>query len=98
MAYRIVYGPEIKAPKQTRRTSVRIPAFTAAFLLAFVLLVRQFWPAGTEILKQYLLPGEPTVTEQAFSAMVENIRAGEGIGEAFAVFCEEIIHDDQSPD
>lgn len=97
MGYRIVYGPEIRPPRERAGTSGRLPAMTAAFLLIFALLVRQFWPEGTQILRQYLLPGELSVTEQAFSSLMQNIRGGESVLSAFTVFCQEIIQYGQMP-
>ena len=40
---------------------------------------------------RWLLPGNARVTEAALGQLVENVRAGEPMGEAITVFCREII-------
>lgn len=92
MGYRIVYGPDMTVCKPQSENRSRIAVMTAVFLLLFMLLVRQYWPAGTQVLKQYLLPGELTVTEQAFQSMMDELRSGEQAGAAFTAFCQEIVH------
>ena len=42
-------------------------------------------------IRRLLLPGDPAVTEKAIVSMVNEFRAGEGMQEAFAVFCREVI-------
>ncbi len=76
----------------------RFQLMTAVCMLAFVLCVRSFWPAGTEKLKEFLLPGEPSGTEAAFSNLVSNLKDGDRIGDAIAVFCGEIIDHAQISD
>lgn len=92
MAYRIVYGPEIRAPRRWENFPLRRQLLTAAFGLLFVLLVRQIWPEGMAVLRQILLPGEPTLTEQAFNDLVVHIRNGSSLGDAVTAFCQQIIH------
>ena len=92
MSYRIVYGPEIPAPELNRGGAFRIQMWTAVFLLVFALLVRQMWPEGTRILRNYLLPGDLTVTEAALSDMVAGLQVGQPAGEALTAFCRQIIH------
>lgn len=91
MAYRIVYGPEIKAPRRFENRQLRRQILTAAFALLFVLLVRQLWPEGMTVLRELLLPGEPAITEQAFSDMIGNLHDGSPVGEAVTAFCRQII-------
>ena len=100
MAYRVEYGA--KEPKKTPRASkifsqIRIQLFTAAFLLVFLLGVRQSWPEGTAKLKEFLLPGKPATTETALQNFITNLKEGSDIGEAFTAFCEEIIDHAQLP-
>lgn len=93
MAYRIVYGPMPPVSREKNYKFLRIQMLTALFLLLFVLLVRQAWPEGTAVLRSMLLPGEPTVTEAAFSEMVIDIQSGEPVREAFTAFCRQIVDD-----
>ena len=39
----------------------------------------------------WLLPGDPAVTEAAIKEMIEKLSAGEGFGDAVTAFCKEII-------
>ena len=84
MGYRIVYGDEpIKGQKS------RLGLWTAGFLLVFVTIVRLTWPVGAECLRGVLEPDGQTV--DAFSQMVENVGAGQGMGEAVTVFCRSVV-------
>ncbi len=42
-------------------------------------------------IRRLLLPGDPVVTERAIIKMVDELRAGEGVTEAFSTFCNEVI-------
>lgn len=96
MAYRIEYGPPFQPP-QKKRSTTRLRIMTAACLLLFVLLVRQAWPEGTEKLRQFLLPGEPTVTQEAFYSMIEGIQDGVPMGDALTAFCQQIVDYEKAP-
>lgn len=91
MGYRVVYGPMPKMAKKQERKPLRLQMLTATFLLLFAWTVRQAWPEGREVLRQYLLPGEPTVTEEAFRNMLEDLRQGEPVLDAVSAFCAEIV-------
>ena len=84
MGYRIVYGEE---PRSRRKS--RLGLWTAAFLLIFVMAVRLAWPAGAEQLRAVLEPKGETVV--AFSEMVANVGAGQGMGEAVTAFCRSVV-------
>lgn len=95
MGYRIQYNPE-----QNKKYPIRLAS-----------AVRQRWLVGTAIiavlllglaglndgkaLKAWLLPGDPQVTEAALATMVEDIRAGEALGDAVTAFCLEIMENAQ---
>ena len=96
MAYRIEYGPAVPPKYQKKYKPQRLQAMTAAFLLLFSLIVRQYFPAGTEQLRRILLPGTPTVTQQALDTLMTDLRDGYPIGNAFTAFCEHIISHDQT--
>ena len=93
MAYRVVYGPMPKAAPKGRSLP-RVRVLTAAWLLVFSLGVRQLWPEGREVLRQLLLPGEQTAAQTAFDGMLEELRAGETLGEAVTAFCRQIVQDE----
>ena len=89
MGYRIVYGEE---PTIGRKS--RLGLWTAVFLLIFVTAVRLAWPAGAEQLRAVLEPKGETVV--AFSEMVANVGAGQGMGEAVTAFCRSVVNSAQS--
>lgn len=80
-------------PSEKKRGPLRLQFLTTVFLLLFTLAVRQFWPEGTRMLREFLIPGEPTVTQAAFSEMVTEIQAGEPLGDAVTAFCRQIVED-----
>ena len=99
MSYRIVYGNEIptKFMQPPRRSQIRM--MTAVCMILFSLAVGQFWPRGKQVLQEFLLPGEPTVTEEAFSDLVENLYQGMKLEAAMTAFCQQIIdHGAGEPD
>ena len=87
MGYRIVYGEDPFVERKERKSHLR--AMTAAFLLAFVVLVRCCWPQGAALLRQTLLPGD----DEAFRQMTADIQAGEPVGDAVTAFCRSIVED-----
>jgi len=96
MPYRIEYGSAIP-PQYIKKTNpLRLQIMTAACLVTFSLLVRQFFPAGTEKLREILLPGTPTVTQDALDILMGDLRNGEPITDAFTAFCVYIVDHDQS--
>lgn len=87
MGYRIIYAQEPLAPEKPRGTKLKM--MTAAFALALVVLVRLFWPQGTQMLQNALLPGDHSHLDQ----LTRDIRAGEPVGEAVTAFCQSIIEE-----
>lgn len=91
MGYRVEYEAMWKIGKRTSGEKQRIPGLTAAFLLAFVLLVNGFWPRGREVLREILWPGDTAVTAAALETFAQELREGEPVGAAVESFCREII-------
>jgi hypothetical protein len=46
---------------------------------------------GLPWVQKYLLPGDPEVTAAALEQMVDDLRAGHGLGAAVTAFCREIV-------
>ena len=92
MSYRIEYGSAAPAQYRKYRGKTWFRSLTAMCLILFALGVSQFWPKGQQVLRAYFLPGEPTVTEQAFSDLVSDLSHGIGLEEAMTVFCQQIIN------
>lgn len=96
MSYHIEYGP-VNLPKHAENHKpLRLRIITAVFLLSFALMVRQFFPASADRLRRILLPCTPTVTQQALDYMMNDLRSGEPLGQAFTTFCTYIIDNDEA--
>ena len=91
MSYRIEYGTAVPAKylKKKRKSHFRI--FNALCILLFAFGTGRVWPEGREKLQNFLLPGEPSVTEQAFTGMISDLSEGVNLEEAMLVFCQQII-------
>lgn len=90
MAYRIDYGPAVPKKVASGGRQLRWQTMTAAFLLLFVLLVKQTWPEGTDKLRACLIPGGEG-TQLAFQEFVTELHEGESVGEALTAFCRQVI-------
>lgn len=98
MSYRIEYGPAVPARYVRKRQPFRLQLMTALFLLLFSFAVQRFFPAGTLKLRSLLLPQTPSVTQEALSAFMEDLRCGTALDDSFTAFCAYIIdHDERLP-
>lgn len=86
MGYRIVYGAD-PFEEGTKKSHLR--SLTAGFALAFVILVRLFYPHGADLLRAQLLPGD----DAALAQLTADLRAGEPVGEAVTAFCRTIMEE-----
>ena len=93
MGYQIVYGPTEDMHTKSVRSSVRFRTMVAAALVLFALTVRLTWQEGADILREYLIPGERTLTQQAFLELVVDLRQGEFLKDALTVFCQRILNE-----
>ena len=93
MGYRIDYVDVPDRQRNPEDRGGRVRRMTALFLLLFCLSVRIFSEKGTDVLREFVLPGERTVTEEAVQTFVEHLRMGNGIGESLEVFCMEVLQD-----
>ena len=91
MSYRIEYGTAVPVKFQEKKRKSHVRILTALFILLFVLGVGEFWADGKQVLQKFLLPGEPSVTEQAFSDMVSDLTDGAALEEAMVAFCHQIL-------
>lgn len=94
LTYRIEYGPPVRRKEAQPKNALRLRGMIAAFLMAFLLLTRLLWPAGTDKLRQMLLPGGNN-TQEAIQEMMEQLREGERVGDAVTAFCRQILEDGQ---
>lgn len=87
--YRIDYpGSEPKVCKI--RGKYRLAVMTGVFFLAFLLLVKSFWPAGLDKLQSMFIPGGAE-NRAAFRQMVAQLRNGTDLADALTVFCRQVI-------
>lgn len=89
LAYKIQYSPEDKRryPGAKGKTNFRFGQwFLVLCVLAAVLLARQYG------VPDFLIPGDPTVTREAASLMMDSLQSGSSLNEAVTVFCKEVLH------
>lgn len=91
MSYRIEYGTAIPPKFCRKKTKTHIRKLTAMGILMFALIVNTFWPEGRTLLQNFMLPGNPSVTERAFSDMISELTHGIPMEEAMVAFCQKII-------
>lgn len=90
MGYRIDYSTG-QAKKQKLSVLSKSAAAKASGVIAALLLLAVLVSLGGGQIKDFLLPGDPEVTETALQEMAVDIREGEGFRDAFAAFCQKII-------
>lgn len=91
MGYRIDYPQGIQAQRKQKRSSKVIP-FTILFFLLFLFCTVRFWQQGVETLQKFLLPGDAAVTAAALQDFTQALKTGESLSNAFAEFCQQVIH------
>ena len=60
-------------------------------LLLFLLLVRLYWPAGTQVLRELLLPGASQTAFAEVQTLTQELRDGEPLGQALEDYCRRIL-------
>lgn len=89
MAYRVEYEPG----KREKQHSGRFPLLLAGCILAFLVLVNSLWPQGAQVLRQWLIPGNPVVTVAALESFAEELKDGQPISDSLERFCKRILDD-----
>ena len=86
MRYKIIY-PQIGKHKYRKpRKPHNIMMITGSIAFIAVLMIT-LWQGSLS----WLLPGDPVVTEFALQEMIDRLRDGEGLGQAVATFCREVV-------
>ena len=85
MAYKFTY-PTVGNRHYTTRKPLPIWALPAGLISAFFIAIT-IYNGGLN----WLLPGDPAVTEAALREMVERLSDGEAFSDAITAFCKEII-------
>ena len=91
MSYRIEYGTDVPHRFRPQKVKSHVRTLTALSILLFALAVGKCWPDGRQVLQRFFLPGEPSVTEQAFSEMISGLTDGVNLEDAMVTFCQQII-------
>lgn len=90
MGYRIDYSTG-QAKKKKLSALNKTAAAKASGVIAVVLLLTVLLSIGGPQIKDFLIPGNPEITESALQEMAADIQEGEGFRDAFAAFCQKII-------
>ena len=90
MGYRVEYEEE-RACRGTQKSRRGWLVMAGMWFLIFLLLVTLFWPAGADVLRECLIPGDAAVTAAALEDLARDVRGGTGLGEALKTFCQAIL-------
>ena len=89
MSYQIVYDSKdmhiINKPKKRSHTGLVV-----CILGILMLGILRFTSWGNAIW-QYMIPGDPVVTTEAFQNLSDSLQNGRSLSEAVFVFCETVI-------
>ena len=89
MSYHIDYSTElVKRYPSIKKIKRRPPIRSVLLPIAIVALSYGIFRSGV---LRILIPGDPAVTTAAFSALIDDIGAGESVRQALLSFCKEII-------
>ena len=95
MGYRIEYHSDNNHKFPTNTVMGRWNIWRVIIILATVLILG-ITVVNDERASSIIIPGDPELTLSALSSMLDDIRAGEPVKEAFSTFCIEIIEHAQS--
>lgn len=87
MGYRIRY-PSIRKLHRMRQTRSCSAALTGMCFALFVFLVISVWPEGTMVLRRIFCID---ATVKSMETLTEHLKDGMAVGDAFMVFCKEIV-------
>lgn len=92
MSYSIHYSPENnkKFPVRQKAYAVKQKAMITVAAVIFALFLLCF-DGVRQSIKNFLLPGDPQITEAGIIGFVDDVRSGTGVADAFTTFCEYII-------
>lgn len=91
MGYRIQYGQTAKKEIIEERTVSKKQNVMRYILITVIIAAVIASCTKIDAVRKFLLPGDPTVTQNALTAFAENVRAGEPVSQAITTFCREII-------
>lgn len=89
MSYCVEYNPELK---KRYPAVIKLPKqFPVRILVGIGICIVAYYGLINSGILRYLIPGDAAVTTAAFSFMVEEIKAGETVGNAVFAFCKEVV-------
>ncbi len=91
MGYRIVYEQRSGKYQVEKQPFMGLRGWTGLCFGAFLLLTSLFWQDGREVLAEYLIPGENSVTLSAARGLRDDLRSGAELEDALEAFCREVI-------
>ena len=94
MSYRIEYHPDTNHKFPTNTGKGRWNVWRIIVILA-VILILGITAVKNEQVSAIIFPGDPELTRSALNGMLDDIRAGEPVKDAFSTFCLEIIENAQ---
>ena len=90
MSYCVEYNRELNCRYPSYILRKRRRPLIKKIVYVTLILAGLYGLLATNIIR-YLIPGNPEVTAAAFSEMIQQVDNGNPVGEAFLVFCEEIL-------
>ncbi len=88
MGYKIRYGGSIPP---TKSGPDKLGWGWGFGLFGMILVVGLLWPQMSQAVRQILFPWLSPETAEAFGSMLEQIRLGSTVGDAFGAFCRELL-------
>ena len=89
MAYQIRYEGISLIKKPIRKSLTRIKWVTIACIALLGALLFRLKPV-----QDFLIPGDPEITREAFYSFAQELREGERFRDAAVVFCRQVIESD----
>ena len=89
MSYKIRYCADVHYSGESRTGKFLIIRIIVVGICAIMVAV-----LGRDQITDWIIPGDNTVTEVAFSEFKHALNEGASFGDAFEVFCREIIYSD----
>ena len=97
MGYRIVYGQAQKGSRYIKPSALRLQSLICAWMLAFSLGVKCFWPEGAVQLRRVLLPEALSPVQTAAETLLTDLREGVPLSDAMTAFCLCLIENEKNP-
>lgn len=92
MGYRIQYEPNLDYKyRMAGKVNLKKLWIAGTFAALSILLIAVL-PSVRSFIWDFLIPGDPQVTTEAFSTLVSDICNGENFSDAVTVFCRQIIN------